>query len=47
VIYSGYDCVTGPCSEGKHVRKPVPPSILVQAVVDLLMARSCNPSAGP
>ena len=46
VIYSGYDYVEGPCSEGEHVRKPVPPSILVQAVVDLLMARSCNSSAG-
>jgi len=36
VIYSGYDYVEGPCSEGEHVRKPVPPSVLVQAVVDLL-----------
>jgi DNA-binding response OmpR family regulator len=36
VIYSGYDHVEGPCSEGEHVRKPVPPSVLVQAVVDVL-----------
>ena len=36
VIYSGYDYVEGPCSEGKHVRKPVPPNVLVEAVVDLL-----------
>ena len=36
VIYSGYDHVEGPCSEGEHVRKPVPPGVLVDAVVDLL-----------
>ena len=36
VIYSGYDYVEGPCSEGEHVRKPVPSSVLVQAVVDVL-----------
>jgi CheY-like chemotaxis protein len=36
VIYSGYDCVEGPCSGGEHVRKPVPPPVLVDAVVDLL-----------
>ncbi len=36
VIYSGYDYVEGPCSEGEHVRKPVPPPVLVDAVVDLL-----------
>src|SRR5262245_23996535 len=39
VIYSGYDYVEGPCSEGEHVRKPVPPKVLVQAVVDLLTER--------
>ena len=36
VIYSGYDYVEGPCSEGKHVRKPVRPDALVDAVVDML-----------
>ncbi|HEY1246637.1 MAG TPA: hypothetical protein VGF29_17570 [Hyphomicrobiaceae bacterium] len=36
VIYSGYDYVEGPCAEGEHVRKPVPPSVLVRTVVDLL-----------
>ena len=36
VIYSGYDHVEGPCSEGEHVRKPVPPPVLVDAVVELL-----------
>ena len=36
MIYSGYDHVEGPCSEGEHVRKPVPPGVLVDAVVDLL-----------
>ena len=35
VIYSGYDYVEGPCSEGEHVRKPVPPPVLVDAVVRL------------
>src|SRR5262245_58568670 len=39
VVYSGYDYVEGPCSEGEHVRKPVPPKVLVQAVVDLLTER--------
>jgi DNA-binding response OmpR family regulator len=39
VIYSGYDYVKGPCSEGEHVRKPVPPSVLVTTVVDLLIGR--------
>ena len=43
VIYSGYDYVEGPCSEGEHVRKPVPPSVLVQAVVDVLT----KPPAAP
>src|SRR5262245_46540303 len=42
VIYSGYDFVKGPCSEGEHVRRPVPPSVLVDAVVDLLS----KPAAG-
>ena len=36
VIYSGYDYIEGPCSEGEHVPKPVPPTVLVDAVVDLL-----------
>ncbi|HEY7120806.1 MAG TPA: hypothetical protein VH475_29750 [Tepidisphaeraceae bacterium] len=36
VIYSGYDYVEGPCAEGEHVRKPVPPSLLVRTVIDLL-----------
>ena len=36
LIYSGYDYVDGPCSEGEHVRKPVPPAVLVDAVVSLL-----------
>lgn len=40
VIYSGYDYVEGPCSEGEHVRKPVPPKVLVHAVVDLLTERN-------
>ena len=35
VIYSGNDHVEGPCSEGEHVRKPVPPPVLVDAVVNL------------
>lgn len=39
VIYSGYDHVEGPCSEGEHVRKPVRPEVLVAAVVDLLRDR--------
>ena len=43
MIYSGYDYVEGPCSEGEHVRKPVPPNVLVQAVVDVLR----KPSAAP
>ena len=43
VVYSGYDYVEGPCSEGKHVRKPVPPSALVQAVVDVLRKSSAAP----
>jgi CheY-like chemotaxis protein len=38
VVYSGYDYVDGPCSEGEHVRKPVPPHVLVDAVVDMLQA---------
>jgi DNA-binding response OmpR family regulator len=40
VVYSGYDYVEGPCSEGKHVRKPVPPNVLVHAVVALFAERS-------
>ena len=40
VIYSGYDYVEGPCSEGEHVRKPVRPEVLVDAVVGLLRNRS-------
>ena len=39
VIYSGYDYVEGPCSEGEHVRKPVRPEVLVAAVVDMLRDR--------
>jgi DNA-binding response OmpR family regulator len=39
VIYSGYDYVEGPCSEGEHVRKPVRPEVLVAAVVDVLRDR--------
>lgn len=39
VIYSGYDYVEGPCSEGEHVRKPVRPEVLVAAVVDALRDR--------
>ena len=39
VIYSGYDYVEGPCSEGEHVRKPMRPEVLVAAVVDLLRNR--------
>ena len=39
VIYSGYDYVEGPCSEGEHVRKPVRPEVLVAAVADLLRDR--------
>jgi CheY-like chemotaxis protein len=35
VVYSGYDHVEGPCSEGEHVRKPVSPPVLVDAVVNL------------
>jgi DNA-binding response OmpR family regulator len=46
VLYSGYDYVEGPCSEGEHVRKPVPPSALVDAVVDLLHGAPLQPSAG-
>jgi CheY-like chemotaxis protein len=40
VIYSGYSYVEGPCSEGEHVRKPVSPNVLVQAVAALLIERS-------
>jgi DNA-binding response OmpR family regulator len=36
VIYSGYDYVHGPCSEGEHVRKPVAPNVLVDAVIRVL-----------
>jgi CheY-like chemotaxis protein len=36
VIYSGYNHVEGPCSEGEHVRKPVSPPVLVQAAVDVI-----------
>jgi DNA-binding response OmpR family regulator len=39
VIYSGYDYVEGPCSEGEHVRKPVRPEVLVTTVVNLLRDR--------
>jgi DNA-binding response OmpR family regulator len=39
VIYSGYDHVTGPCSEGAHLRKPVRPDVLVATLADLLNAR--------
>jgi DNA-binding response OmpR family regulator len=39
VIYSGYDYVEGPCSEGEHVRKPVRPEVLVATVVNLLRGR--------
>jgi DNA-binding response OmpR family regulator len=39
VIYSGYDYVEGPCSEGEHVRKPVRPKVLVAAVVNMLRDR--------
>jgi DNA-binding response OmpR family regulator len=40
VIYSGYDYVEGPCSEGKHLRKPVRPEVLVNAVADVLAGRA-------
>ena len=43
VVYSGYDYVEGPCSEGEHVRKPVPLSVLVQAVVNVLRKPSATP----
>jgi len=43
VIYSGYDVVEGPCSEGEHVRKPVPPPVLVEAVVNLLSKQAARP----
>ena len=46
VIYSGYDYVQGPCSEGEHVRKPVPPHVLVEAVVNMLKAGASNPPPG-
>jgi DNA-binding response OmpR family regulator len=36
VICSGYNHVTGPCSEGEHLRKPVRPDVLVGTLVDLL-----------
>jgi DNA-binding response OmpR family regulator len=39
VIYSGYDYIEGPCSEGEHVRKPVRPEVLVATVVNLLHGR--------
>jgi DNA-binding response OmpR family regulator len=39
VVYSGYNYVEGPCSEGEHVRKPVRPEVLVAAVADLLRDR--------
>jgi DNA-binding response OmpR family regulator len=39
IIYSGYDYVEGPCSEGEHLRKPVRPKVLVAAVLDLLRDR--------
>jgi DNA-binding response OmpR family regulator len=39
VIYSGYDYVEGPCSEGEHVRKPVRPEVLVAKVVNMLRDR--------
>jgi DNA-binding response OmpR family regulator len=40
VVYSGYDYVEGPCSEGRHVRKPIRPQALVAAVVDLFREKS-------
>jgi len=43
VVYSGYHHVKGPCSEGKHVPKPVPPVVLVQAIADAL--RKCRNGA--
>jgi DNA-binding response OmpR family regulator len=46
VVYSGYDYVEGPCSEGEHVRKPVPPAVLVQRLVDLLVGRGGAQGAG-
>ena len=39
VIYSGYDYVEGPCSEGEHVRKPVRPEVLVATVINVLRDR--------
>jgi DNA-binding response OmpR family regulator len=39
VIYSGYDYVDGPCSEGEHVRKPVRPEVLVATVANVLRDR--------
>jgi CheY-like chemotaxis protein len=42
VVYSGYNYVDGPCSEGEHVRKPVRPSVLVQAVVDVPRKQSAT-----
>lgn len=39
VIYSGHDSVEGPCSEGEHVRKYVPPNVLVDIVAGVLHER--------
>jgi DNA-binding response OmpR family regulator len=46
LIYSGYDHVEGPCSEGRHLRKPVRPETLVNAVVAVLAEQpSWSPSS--
>jgi CheY-like chemotaxis protein len=47
VVYSGYTYVQGPCSEGKHVTKPVPPGALVHAVVDVLFRRGTRCDGAP
>lgn len=39
VVYSGYNYIDGPCSEGKQLRKPLRLDALVAAVVDLLRDR--------
>lgn len=39
VIYSGFDYIEGPCSEGEHVHKPVRPEVLAATVVNVLRDR--------
>ena len=42
VVYSGYNHVKGPCSEGTQVSKPVPPIALVEAVTEALLQQGAG-----